>query len=124
MKRIISFFLALLIIASTTEIHQLAKVPLLISHYQNHRQTDPSLSFFGFLKIHYGDKHPEDNDDQEDNELPFKSSISIFHIDTPTVTKKIAVGFYTANKKETSCPLADGILCHRSFSIFHPPREA
>jgi hypothetical protein len=122
MKRNIPIFLAVLTIISATEIHQLLKIPLLFSHYHAHQSTNPSLSFLDFLKIHYWDKHPDDKDDDQDQELPFKSPASIFHIDTPVSTTKIIPSFHFFDNEKSLIAHSDGTPCHRSFSVFHPPR--
>lgn len=112
-----------LLLNGSTEIHQLWKFPFLIQHYLHHQKEDRSLSFFAFLKIHYTDRdHPNDNDDKEDNELPFKSVNNISHIDTPLIIKnfKATENHYLADKPSSYYP--EGNLYHRSFSIFHPPR--
>ena len=114
-----------LLLNVSTEIHQLWKLPFLIQHYLHHQEEDRSLSFITFLKIHYTDKdHPNDNDDKEDNELPFKSVGNISHIDTPLIVKNFnpTGDYYLADKPSSYYP--EGILNHRSLSIFHPPRIA
>jgi hypothetical protein len=124
-KKVIGIILCALILNGSTELHQLWKLPFLFQHYLHHQKTDPSLSFISFLKIHYTDKdHPNDNDDKDDNELPFKSIGNISHIDTPVIEKKFnpAENYYSPDKPSAYYP--EGIPDHRSFSIFHPPRIA
>ncbi|HET6769114.1 MAG TPA: hypothetical protein VFH08_17005 [Chitinophagaceae bacterium] len=124
-KKIIIIFLGALLLNGSTEIHQLWKLPFLVKHYLQHRNDDPLLSFTTFLKIHYTDRdHPDDNDDKDDNELPFKSIGNISHIDTPVLEKQIAAtGNYCLPEKLTTY-YPKGIPDNRSFSIFHPPRIA
>lgn len=45
---------------------------MLAIHYQEHHQLDPSISFVDFLGMHYWGTDLNDNDDDRDNELPFK----------------------------------------------------
>ena len=123
-KKFIVILFGTLILNGTTEFHQLLKFPFLIQHYSHHQVQNPSLSFIAFLKIHYTARdHPDDNDDKDDNELPFKSIGNTSHIDTPVIEKKIAItNYYSAVKPSTYYP--EQIPDHRSFSIFHPPRIA
>lgn len=69
-KKVISIVLLLVLFVSNTEFHQLMKVPVLISHYLEHRQNDRSLTFTDFVLAHYMDGHSHD---QEHRHLPFKS---------------------------------------------------
>lgn len=122
-KKIIAILFSVLILNGSTEIHQLWKLPILVQHYLHHRKEDMSLSFITFLKIHYVDRHhPNDNDDKNDNELPFKSIGNISHLDTPLIEKKIvsAENNYLPAKHSSYYP--ENIPDHRPFSIFHPPR--
>ena len=124
-KKIIIIFLGVLMLNGSTEIHQLWKLPFLVKHYIHHRNEDPFLSFITFLKIHYTDKdHPDDHDNKDDNQLPFKSIGNISHIDTPVLERRITVSgnYYLPEKPSTY--YSTGIPDHRSFSIFHPPRIA
>lgn len=122
MKKALTFFLGIAMIISGTEIHQLLKIPVLLSHFRDHRNENPGLSFIAFLKIHYSDDHPQDNDDREDNELPFKSIGDIAHIDTPVLEKRIVtIAKYNYSKKHFTF-YREGTPKRRSFSIFHPPR--
>lgn len=123
-KKILVIILGVLILNGATELHQLLKLPLLIQHYMHHQSEDPSLSFLAFLKIHYTDtQHPNDNDDREDNELPFKSTGSISHVDTPILEKRVTadLNLFVCEKSTNYSP--DGIPSDISFAVFHPPRN-
>lgn len=124
MKKIITIILAVLLLNGVTELHQFLKLPLLLQHFLHHRMEDPSLSLLEFLKIHYTtNQHPADNDDKEDNELPFKSMGTIQHTDTPlTIKKEINTSAPVfVNSKYTICH-PEGKPCHHSNSVFHPPQ--
>lgn len=125
MKRVLTSILALVLITGATEMHQLLKIPFLLQHFRDHRNEDSSLSFYDFLKIHYTKTHhPDDNDDQEDSELPFKSTGNIFHLDIPVVAKKEASQFIIDPLEKVRISHPEGTPCRRTFSIFHPPRIA
>jgi len=122
-KKTIVLTLGVLILNSTTEFHQLLKIPLLIQHYMHHRGENTSISFLEFLKIHYTDtQHPNDNDEREDNELPFKSIGNISHVDTPIMQKAAALDHNLFIKEKSFAYYPEGFPSHRSFAIFHPPR--
>jgi hypothetical protein len=73
-----------------------------------------------FLKIHYTKNHPVDN---EDNELPFKSDGNISHLDIPLVMiKEVSEKIFTPTSGKILTAYPEGILSHKSFSVFHPPR--
>ncbi len=126
MNKILTFVLSFLLLNGVTELHQLWNLPLLAKHYTQHCKENPSMSLIDFLKIHYSDReHPADNDDNEDNKLPFKSSGKITHTDIPLVAKRNipAPALFPDNPGNTTLH-TEGIPCDRSFSIFHPPRVA
>ncbi|MEI2737887.1 MAG: hypothetical protein V9F01_03780 [Chitinophagaceae bacterium] len=123
MNKIVAIVLSLLLLNSATELHQLWKLPLLAKHYQQHHREDPSLSLFEFLKLHYSAmEHPNDNDDNEDNNLPFKSAGDITHTDIPVAVKKeVPAPALIPNQPGKNTRHSEGTPCDRSFSIFHPP---
>ena len=47
-------------------------MPQLISHFDQHHQLNPQISFIDFLEMHYYGEDINDNDDEEDMKLPFK----------------------------------------------------
>jgi hypothetical protein len=72
-KASISKFLIIVYLFSATEATQLLKFPLLFSHFLEHQQKEPSMSFSEFLHHHYAIDHGDDGDSATDNKLPFKS---------------------------------------------------
>lgn len=126
MRNIVTIIIATLLLTGLTELHQFLKLPLLISHLRQHQADDPSMSLFDFLYLHYNtSQHPADNDDNEDNELPFKSAGTIHHTDIATSLRKemqVTVPVFINNTGTINHP--EGNTCQRSFSIFHPPRLA
>ena len=122
-KNILVILFSALLLNASTEIFQLLRFPLLIQHYFQHKQKDSSLSFIEFVKLHYSvNDHPNDNDDNEDNRLPFKSGGDISHIDTPVIEKRVEAREIFYLLKPTSTYYCERIPNHRSISIFHPPR--
>ncbi len=123
MRSAVISILASLFLFSSTELHQLVKLPGLIRHLQEHRQTDPSLSVMGFLQLHYTADHPADNDDDDDNELPFKDPKALGHIDS-----SISAG----RMEQRACPEfllitepithPEGMPTYRANAVFHPPK--
>jgi hypothetical protein len=97
----------------------------LIEHYFDHNQGDKAISISGFVKMHYFDNHLPDGDEQEDNNLPFKTSayqLSTLSFVAPSVsevkTQSISAG--------TVYPiyLQPYRLRDNLSDIFHPPRCA
>ncbi len=72
MRKLPAILLMLLYLTSSTEFYQVLKLPLLVSHFFDHKGDDPSLSVKNFLVMHYGN-HGMDNDYQKDMQLPFKT---------------------------------------------------
>lgn len=125
MKRYIFIVVTIFFLGSSTELHELARIPALLKHYSHHRSENPSLSLFDFLKLHYAGNHPNDNDESEDQGLPFKSGKSMIHTDIPLViiTRTGENHLNNLNGKAITFH-PEGILLHRSVSIFHPPKLA
>lgn len=108
---------------SATELHQLIKVPELMKHFHEHRQADKTLGFLGFLQLHYTANHPQDNDDDDDNELPFKDLNAVSHVDNSVSFSRL---------EHRSCPEfpvisepishPEGMPHYRANAVFHPPK--
>lgn len=124
MKHLFLFIPAILFLLSKTELHEFCKMPFLMEHYQQHKKNDPGLSFLDFLFLHYAGEHPEDNDNDEDNKLPFKSISDIAHTITPVTAEQennSAGNLILVQFQITWHP--EGFLTKACKSIFHPPRN-
>ena len=73
MKRIIALTFLSLYLISTTELHQLLKLPALANHFSEHQQKDKSITLWKFLCIHYANGNVKDADYDKDSKLPFKT---------------------------------------------------
>ena len=74
MKKITAIFFLGVYLLSTTEAHQLFKLPVVFQHYKEHKKEDNSISMLRFLAIHYLHGSPKDKDYDRDMQLPFKTS--------------------------------------------------
>lgn len=66
---------ALILAGSVIDLHDLSKVPYMISHFQQHKNNAESFSFVDFFDLHYG-ASAEQHDKQEHEQhkgLPFKT---------------------------------------------------
>lgn len=73
LKRLIPIFLLSLYLISLTELNQLAKLPILIEHFKEHKSKNTELSLLQFLDMHYASSDVHDADYDQDMKLPFKS---------------------------------------------------
>jgi hypothetical protein len=64
---------------STTELYQLAKLPLLVEHFNEHRQENSNMTLWAFLCMHYDYAAKKDEDYAKDMTLPFKANDSMIH---------------------------------------------
>ena len=73
MKRFFSILLLIGILGSTTEFHELLKLPHLVYHFFEHRLEQPDTSLAEFLHVHYSHDHDNHKDEHHDKGcLPFQ----------------------------------------------------
>jgi hypothetical protein len=106
-----------------TELHELFRLPQLINHYGRHKSLNPEVSFPGFLMLHYLDHHPDDNDEEDDRQLPFKSDDALWLVEKPAPLRRLVelVG-PTLPRREPFAFTAENIFERQPGGIFHPPR--
>lgn len=73
LKRFLSISLLVLYLFTATECNQLLKFPVLLEHYSEHKEQNDRISFIDFLQMHYAGYDFNDNDQDRDMQLPFKS---------------------------------------------------
>lgn len=124
MKHLFLFIPAILFLISKTELHEFCKMPVLVEHYQQHKKNNPGLSFLDFLFLHYAGEHPEDNDNDEDKELPFKSISDIAHTITPDIAgqENNSAGNLLLVLLQITRQHPEGFPAKAGKTIFHPPR--
>ncbi len=84
MKRLAAIGLIFFYLVSFTEFRELLRLPLLVEHYQEHKDQVAGLSFIEFLVMHYETDVPHDDTDMS---LPFKDcshSVNISLAATPS----------------------------------------
>ena len=127
MKRVIAGILLLTIIISETEFRQLLKLPVLFSHFLEHKTSDKRITAVEFLGMHYFNGHDDDNDEDRDNQLPFKSTGSTM-LTGASVTLPALLAVSAPVKLVTENPLPGyrpaGFHASPLADIWQPPRQA
>ena len=78
MKKWVAIFFLSLYLLSTTEAHQLLKLPLLVQHYFEHKAENNRITLLSFLNMHYAETVVYDADYAQDMQLPFKTHAENF----------------------------------------------
>ncbi|UCJ08282.1 hypothetical protein KTO58_03600 [Chitinophaga pendula] len=106
-------------------LNQLLKCPMLFVHYHEHQQRNASIGVMEFLCIHYWGHDIDDNDDDRDIKLPYKSvDVHAFQHSYVPLARTITV------KQQTNSPviihypvLKDQYLPEPALSsLFRPPK--
>jgi len=64
----------LILFVTNGKVIELGKIPALIEHFQQHKVQRSQLSFNEFLFMHYVGDDANDQDNNSDEKLPFKST--------------------------------------------------
>ncbi len=97
LRSIAILFFSLQLLANT-ELCQLIKLPVLISHYKEHKALNGDISVFAFLRLHYFNGGPHDSTDME---LPFKTtSVALIVHNCPSAPVPSSTEVPTAHMQE------------------------
>lgn len=81
------------------------------------------MNWLGFLQLHYTANHPDDNDEDDDNELPFKDLKATGHVDTlipmNKTEQRLCPEFPVLTEPITH---PEGMPLYRANAVFHPPK--
>ncbi len=88
--QMLSITLLFLYVSVQSPLHELVKLPSLVSHFIEHKNTNPNISFYDFIADHYGNH--ETSEDFKHNKLPFKDEnhplmigFQYFNSDSPAI---------------------------------------
>ncbi|MCB0518536.1 MAG: hypothetical protein H6577_10165 [Lewinellaceae bacterium] len=103
---------------------ELAKLPTLLKHFDEHKIQTPDLSLFAFLEMHYGEEFAQHRSAHDHSKLPGKGACNHLHAPAPAV---LPVAILTT----ASTPVAvakQPVLSDQSYTfilphdIWQPPR--
>ncbi len=125
MKKTVTILLLAIYLFGSTQAGQLLKLPLLVTHYVQHKAENPQISFLAFLKIHYVDPQPYDADYQQDMQLPFKTLGDVCCVNVPVVLPAVlSINFKAPDPGSTAYTILNDEVpvCRLAYSVFQPPR--
>ena len=109
---------------NNTSLYQLCKLPVLVQHYQEHRQLNGDVDLLDFLSMHYWGEDLNDDDDDRDRQLPFKTFDTNIHLNLFIPTQKVSI--VTAEVLYPRVPfpvLQNNLLPDPGLSsLFRPPK--
>lgn len=73
MKKFIALCILSTYLLASSALGEVIKLPILFQHYFEHKSLTAQLSFDQFLIDHYNSIPHTDNDEERDNQLPFKT---------------------------------------------------
>jgi hypothetical protein len=124
MFKTIALILACSILCMGTQVQQLLKVPVLLTHYLEHTEQDSSISFSKFLYMHYSLPDDHDGDKDKDMKLPFKH-FGNYHFATAEVAQPVVIVLHSTPEYGTIVvPIHNaGYFKSRAIAdIWQPPR--
>ena len=109
-----------------TELGQIFKLPMLMTHFFQHHRQNPGISFSEFIAMHYGGTDGTNADDDMDNQLPchnlhqntFSVVYSSFETEIPSIEFPVREICIYGDRLLTGNPSK-----HVSL-ILQPPRKA
>lgn len=123
MRKIISYIFIFLIVSNIGVFQQFYKLPVLIDHFNEHKQIR-NLSFIDFLEMHYWGEDEKDNDADRDMQLPFKniSGYSLQLVFVPVEKPVICIPFNSGFSESRIIPYTSNLHSNPAlFAVFRPP---
>lgn len=128
MKKYCSILFASIYLFSVSQVNELLKMPILVTHFMEHQQENSNLTLWDFLCEHYAHGEVFDADYDKDMKLPFKSNhsgcscssiitflepIPIFAFESKTFSKSY---------KKPSFGCTFSFISNYQSSIWQPPK--
>lgn len=126
LKRFIVILTLSLFILTVTECNQLLKLPVLLEHYIEHKTSNQDISFSDFLYMHYAGNDFNDQDQDRDMQLPFKSHSQFTSLDVqslPLQPETISLKPVTRLSKSSTVYKRLNFQSSYLSSIWQPPKS-
>jgi hypothetical protein len=127
LKKFTAILLFTAYLFSTTELHQLLKLPMVFIHFAEHQKENKSISFLRFLDMHYMHGSPRDKDYNEDMKLPFKTADNCTALVSPVLIPQLVQtpAIPVIIPVETKMRIFDAWFNPSSYlsSIWQPPKS-
>lgn len=120
-----AYILFFIFIFHLTAFDQLLKLPNLVTHYLEHQERDCHISVMDFLCMHYWGKDIDDNDEDRDRELPYKTvDVHALHHSFVPLAKAVTIKQQDYSQILIDYPiLKDNYLPEPTLkALFKPPR--
>jgi hypothetical protein len=125
LKEKVAIFLLVIYLFGSTDAYQLLKLPLLVGHYVKHKRESPYMTVGSFIKMHYIDPQPFDNDYKQDMQLPFKTVLNVYGRNLPTdITILPRIIFRPPADNQGLQPVLNDNIppSLHAYTIFQPPK--
>lgn len=127
MKRQIAIVFLSLFLLANTELHELLRLPMLFSHYEEHLILNAQIRFIDFIVLHYTSSTTEnDSDADQDHNLPFKGEHTCDSFTYASVTLPEGLSTFCNKKVEDSeaylFNYQEFITTTSLSSIWQPPK--
>ncbi|WP_316823120.1 hypothetical protein [Pedobacter gandavensis] len=125
MKKHLTIFITLVLLIFSTGLQELIKLPLLFQHYFEHKAINEEITFSVFLIDHYNSVPHTDNDEDRDNQLPFKSidkTLVLSSSATPPFHKYLTKVFSAELRTKTVVFNDDHVPSAYLDTIWQPPK--
>ena len=104
--------------------HELMKIPDLVTHYNDFTKAYPTSSVYDFFEMHYLVHHEDNGDEKEDMKLPFKTfdfSPLSMSLQTPPKVFNLSFDFQIYSEKINNFQYSEGFSTEALRSVFRPP---
>jgi hypothetical protein len=126
-KKQLSIVFLSIYLFSAFQISEYLKIPILVQHYNEHKQETPNLTLWNFICDHYAHGEVQDDDYDKDMKLPFKSHHSFCSCSAVTFLAPIQT-FNFENKiflnefKKPNFGYTFSFISNFHSSIWQPPK--
>ena len=128
MKKILSIVFVSIYLFSALQINEYLKTPILVDHFNEHKQENPKLSLWRFIMDHYSHGEVVDADYENDMKLPFKShnhsgcSCSIITFLPPIQSFNFEYKSFMKEYKKPNFGYTFSFISNFHSSIWQPPK--